>query len=197
MATKGKNASGRRRGGVNTTSRSTRRAPKKTTTNRAASSSSRVSAAKAAGELGQLKEPKSPMPEQHQRKPGLEWKLRPRPRYEAPHYKGSGKLKNKVALITGGDSGIGRAVAVLFAREGADVAFTYLPQEKGDALETAEAIEAEGRKAHFIAGDLQKPEFSRRAVSETIKNLGKLDVLVNNLPINRRKTWPPLALTHP
>ena len=94
------------------------------------------------GEVGQLKEPMSPMPAQHQRKPGLEWKLDPRPRYEAPHYKGADKLKNKVALVTGGDSGIGRAVAVLFAREGADVAITHLPAEKTDAQETVEAIDA-------------------------------------------------------
>ena len=127
-----------------------------------------------------MKEPKSPMPAQHQRKPGIESKLRPRPKFEAQHYKGSDKLKNKVALITGGDSGIGRAVAVLFAREGADVAFTYLPPEKNDALETAEAIEAEGQKAHLIAGDLRKPEFARKAVEETVKRLGKLDILVNN-----------------
>src|SRR5918999_3942987 len=119
-------------------------------------------------EMGQLKEPKSPMPAQHQRKPGLEWKLDPRPRYEGPHYKGADKLKNKVALVTGGDSGIGRAVAVLFAREGADVAITYLPAEKTDARETVAAIEAEGRNAFAIAGDLQKPEFSRRAVKQTI-----------------------------
>ena len=130
--------------------------------------------------MGQLEQPKSPMPEQHQSKPGIESKLKPRPRFQAPHYVGAGKLAKKVALITGGDSGIGRAVAVLFAREGADVAFTYLPEEKSDALETAHAIEAEGRKVHFIAGDLRKPEFARRAVKETIKQLGKLDVLVNN-----------------
>lgn len=138
--------------------------------------------------MGQLKEPKSPMPEQHQRKPGLEFKIKPRPRYQAPHYKGSGKLENKVALITGGDSGIGRAVAVLFAREGADVAFTYLPQEKSDALETAEAIEAEGRKVYFIDGDLRKPEFSRRAVKQTIAKLGKLDILVNNAAFQQHQS---------
>src|SRR5215210_8469829 len=80
-----------------------------------------------------LEEPKSPMPPQHQPKPGKEHKLDPRPRYEAPLYTGAGKLKEKVALITGGDSGIGRAVAVLFAREGADVAFTFLKEEKQDA----------------------------------------------------------------
>ena len=131
-------------------------------------------------EIGQLKQPKSPMPAQHQRKPGLEWKLDPRPRYEAPHYKGAGKLKNKVALVTGGDSGIGRAVAVLFAREGADVAITYLPVEKTDAKETLEAITAEGRKGFAISGDVQRPQFSRRAVKQTIEKLGKLDILVNN-----------------
>src|SRR5918994_6559101 len=99
---------------------------------------------KRAKEIGQLKEPKSPMPAQHQRKPGIESKLDPRPRYQAPLYRGSGKLNHKVALITGGDSGIGRAVAVLFAREGADVAFTHLRQEREDAAETRQAVEQEG-----------------------------------------------------
>lgn len=134
----------------------------------------------AKAETGQLKEPKSPMPAQHQRKPGLESKLNPRPRYKAPQYKGSGKLKGKVALITGGDSGIGRAVAVLFAREGADVAFTYLPAEKSDARKTVQAVEQEGRSAFSIAGDLRKPAFSRRAVKQTLAKLGKIDILVNN-----------------
>jgi NAD(P)-dependent dehydrogenase (short-subunit alcohol dehydrogenase family) len=132
------------------------------------------------GEIRQLQEPKSPMPAQHQRKPGLESKLTPRPRYQAPHYKGADKLKEKVALITGGDSGIGRAVAVLFAREGADVAFTYLPAEEADAQETVAAIEAEGRSAISIAGDVCDPKFSQQAVKQTVASLGKLDILVNN-----------------
>jgi NAD(P)-dependent dehydrogenase (short-subunit alcohol dehydrogenase family) len=131
-------------------------------------------------EIRQLKEPKSPMPPQHQQKPGIESKLRPRPRYTAPYYKGAEKLKQKVALITGGDSGIGRAVAVLFAREGADVAFTYLPAEESDARETAQAIEDEGRAALSISGDIQGPGFAGRAVKQTIARFGKLDILVNN-----------------
>jgi NAD(P)-dependent dehydrogenase (short-subunit alcohol dehydrogenase family) len=135
---------------------------------------------RAATELGQLKEPKSPMPAQHQRKPGFESKLSPRPRYKAPHYKGSGKLKDKVALITGGDSGIGRAVAMLFAREGADVAFTYLPVESKDARETLRAIELEGRSGLSIAGDLREHKFASDAVKQTVAALGKLDILVNN-----------------
>jgi NAD(P)-dependent dehydrogenase (short-subunit alcohol dehydrogenase family) len=130
--------------------------------------------------LGQMKEPKSPLPAQHQRKPGLESKLRPRPKYQAPYYKGSGKLAGKVALITGGDSGIGRAVAVLFAREGADVAITHLPQEINDARETVGAIEAEGREALAIAGDITDQRFPNTAVKQTLGKLGKLDILVNN-----------------
>src|SRR5688500_2215064 len=90
-------------------------------------------------------EPKSPMPAQHQEKPGIESKIRPRPEYEAPLYTGSAKLRDRVALITGGDSGIGRAVAVLFAREGADVGIVYLDEEQSDAEETRGAVEAEGR----------------------------------------------------
>jgi NAD(P)-dependent dehydrogenase (short-subunit alcohol dehydrogenase family) len=132
------------------------------------------------GELRKLDEPRSPMPAQHQRKPGLESKLSPRPRYQAPHYKGADKLRDKVALISGGDSGIGRAVAVLFAREGADVAITYLKEEKRDAEETRTAVEAEGGRALLMSGDVTDVKFCRRAVTETVKKLGKLDILVNN-----------------
>jgi len=132
------------------------------------------------GHEGRLEQPKSPMPAQHQRKPGDESKLKPKPRYEAPHYVGSGKLKNKVAIITGGDSGIGRAVAVLFAREGADVAFTFLKEEKQDANETKRAVEAEGRRAYPMMGDVRDPKICRKWVEKTVEEFGKLDILVNN-----------------
>ena len=131
-------------------------------------------------EVGRQKQPKSPMPPQHQPKPGLESKITPRPQYEAPLYQGSGKLKGKVALITGGDSGIGRAVAVLYAREGADVGIVYLPEEQSDAEETRRAVEAEGRSALLIPGDVTEAEFCGKAVERTVKEYGKLDVLVNN-----------------
>src|SRR5918996_2486270 len=91
--------------------------------------------------------PKPPFPPQHQPKPGIESKIRPRPEYKAPEYRGADKLKELAALITGGDSGIGRAVAVLFAREGADVALVYLHEEQRDADETKRSVEAEGRRA--------------------------------------------------
>lgn len=120
------------------------------------------------------------MPPQHQPKPGIEAKLEPRPRYEAPLYKGAEKLKEKVALITGGDSGIGRAVAVLFAREGADVAFTFLKEEKQDAEETRRAIEAEGQRAHAMSGDVTDPKVCKKFVEQTVEKFGKLDILVNN-----------------
>ena len=131
-------------------------------------------------ELGKLEEPMSPMPPQHQPKPGIEAELDPRPNYLAPLYKGAEKLKDKVALITGGDSGIGRAVAVLFAREGADVAFTFLKEEQRDADETKRAVEAEGQRAIAIEGDLTDPEFCKEAVERAVDEFGKLDVLVNN-----------------
>ena len=129
---------------------------------------------------GKVKEPKSPMPAQHQPKPGVEAKLEPRPRYEAPLYTGSGKLKEKVALITGGDSGIGRAVAVLFAREGADVAFTFLKEEKQDAEETKRAVEAEGQRAYPMMGDVRDSRMCKKLVEQTVDEFGKLDILVNN-----------------
>ena len=125
-------------------------------------------------------QPKSPMPAQHQRKPGLESKIRPRPEYEAPLYHGSGKLQNKVALITGGDSGIGRAVAVLFAREGADISVVYLPEEQRDAEETKQVVEAAGGHALLIPGDVRRAEFCRKAVERTVEEFGRLDILVNN-----------------
>jgi len=123
--------------------------------------------------------PVPPFKRQHQAKPGSEATLEPAPMYDAPFYKGSGKLDGKVALISGGDSGIGRAVAVLFAREGADVAILHLGED-GDARETVAAIEMEGRKGIAISGDVRDAGFCRRAVAKTVKALGGLDVLVNN-----------------
>src|SRR6185503_14508413 len=123
-----------------------------------------AASARQSGEVRQRVEPKSPMPKQHQEKPGLESKVTPRPRYEAPRYNGADKLAGKVALITGGDSGIGRAVAVLFAREGADVAFTYLKEEESDACETRDAIEREGRRALMITLEARDPDSCRKAV---------------------------------
>ncbi len=124
--------------------------------------------------------PKPPFPEQPISEPGLESKMDPRPRYEAEKYRAAGKLTDKTALVTGGDSGIGRAVCNLFSREGADVALVYLPEEQIDAEETRSIIEGNGRKAVLIPGDVRDPEFCRGAVEQVIQALGKLDVLVNN-----------------
>jgi NAD(P)-dependent dehydrogenase (short-subunit alcohol dehydrogenase family) len=129
--------------------------------------------------VGQRNYPEPPLAKQHLEKPGLERDLEPRPEYEAPEYRGSGKLEDKVALVTGGDSGIGRAVAVLFAREGADVAIIYLDEDE-DAEETRRAVEAEGRRALLIPGDVTDPEFCREAVETTVRELDQLDILVNN-----------------
>ncbi len=129
---------------------------------------------------GEQQQPVSPLPAQHQEKPGIEARMTPRPEYAAPLYRGSGKLEGKVAIVTGGDSGIGRAVAVLFAREGADVAIVYLTAEQEDAEETRRAVEAEGRRALLLPGDVKSSEFCRDAVERTVGALGRLDVLVNN-----------------
>lgn len=134
------------------------------------------------------KHPKSPLPEQDQKRPGIESKIEPRPQYLAPGYKGSDKLKDKAALITGGDSGIGRSVAVLFAREGADVAIVYLPEEQSDAEETAKHIEDEGGKSLLIKGDVKDSKFCREAVEKTVKKFGKLDILVNNAAFQKHQT---------
>ncbi len=132
-------------------------------------------------------EPKPPFPQGKLDKPGLESGMRPRPKYEAPRYKPAGKLEGKVALVTGGDSGIGRAVAVIFAREGADVAITALPAERGDADETLRAIEREGRKGVVIEGDLTDRDVCRDAVERTVGALGHLDILVHNAAHQNRK----------
>src|SRR4029077_9785385 len=123
--------------------------------------------------------PVPPLPSQHLKKPGKESDLELRPMYDAPHYKGSEKLLDKVALITGGDSGIGRAVAVLFAREGADVAIAYLDEHE-DAAETQRAVENEGRRCILLPGDAADPKYCKAAVAKTVKAFGKLDILVNN-----------------
>src|SRR5437667_9796267 len=121
-------------------------------------------------------EPKPPFPEQKLDKPGIEAELTPRPRYRAPRYKPAGKLEGKVALITGGDSGIGRAVALLYAREGANVSITYLPEEQSDADETRKAVEAAGAKCLVIAGDLTDASFCDDIIDRTVREFGKLDI---------------------
>jgi NAD(P)-dependent dehydrogenase (short-subunit alcohol dehydrogenase family) len=117
-------------------------------------------------------------PQKQDRQPGRESEMNPRPDY-MPRYPGSGRLEGKVAIVTGGDSGIGRAVSVLFAREGANVAIIYL-EENDDAKETAEAIKREGRECLTIAGDIGEEQFCRRAVDQAVQRFGRLDVLVNN-----------------
>jgi NAD(P)-dependent dehydrogenase (short-subunit alcohol dehydrogenase family) len=132
-------------------------------------------------------EPKPPFPKQKLDKPGLESELEPRPRYEAPAYRPANKLAGKRALITGGDSGIGRAVAVLFAREGADVAISYLPEEQSDADETKRAVETAGRVCVCIPGDLGDAGFCGALVERVVRELGGLDILVSNAAHQNRK----------
>src|SRR5690606_34496001 len=118
-------------------------------------------------------------PDQSQSQPGKQSKMHPEPEIIRKDYKGSDKLKNKVALITGGDSGIGRSVALHFAREGADVAIIYLEEDK-DALDTKKLVEKEGQKCLIIEGDLTDEKFSKTAVEKCIKTFKKLNILVNN-----------------
>jgi NAD(P)-dependent dehydrogenase (short-subunit alcohol dehydrogenase family) len=132
-------------------------------------------------------EPKPPYPEQKLEKPGIEAEMEMQPQWRAPKYKAAGKLEGKVALVTGGDSGIGRAVAYLYAREGADVAIVHLPEERRDADETRKAIEGEGRRCLAIAGDLTDPRFCRDVVERTVRELGHLDILVSNAAWQNRK----------
>lgn len=126
-----------------------------------------------------MREYPASFPHQHHKKPGHEARLDPQPMWDAPGYKGSGKLQDKVAIITGGDSGIGRAVAVLYAREGADVAIVYL-NEHEDAEPTKRAVEKEGRKAILISGDVRSKKFCEDAIKQTLAELGKVDILVSN-----------------
>jgi hypothetical protein len=134
---------------------------------------------KGAMQAGARRYPEPPFPKQHLPKPGHEAALNPQPCYDAPFYRGSGKLRGQTALITGGDSGIGRAVAVLFAREGADIAIVYL-DEHADAKATQGLVEAEGRRCILIPGDVTKRKFCFDAVARTVRKFGRLDVLVNN-----------------
>lgn len=130
-------------------------------------------------QAGARRYPEPPLPKQHQPKPGSEAQLDPAPMYDAPYYKGSEKLLDKIAIITGGDSGIGRSVAVLFAREGADVAILHLAEDE-DAAETRHAVEAECRRCLVIAGDVRQRQFCREAVARVVQEFGGLDILVNN-----------------
>jgi NAD(P)-dependent dehydrogenase (short-subunit alcohol dehydrogenase family) len=124
--------------------------------------------------------PIPPFPKQRQQMSGNEGPLRPQAQHTGKGYRPASKLEGKCALITGGDSGIGRAIAILYAREGADVALVYLPDDQQDAEQTRQLVEQEGRRAVLIPGDVRDASFCRRAVERTVRELGKLDILVNN-----------------
>jgi len=132
-------------------------------------------------------QPKPPFAKQKQEPPGIEAELDPKPRYQARRYKAAGKLEGKVALITGGDSGIGRAVAVLFAREGANVAISYLPDEEKDATETQRAVQAEDRECLLLPGDITTRACCEALVEQTVQRFGSLDILVPNAAHQTRK----------
>jgi NAD(P)-dependent dehydrogenase (short-subunit alcohol dehydrogenase family) len=128
-------------------------------------------------------QPRPPFPPQGIEPPGEESKMRPKPRFEAPRYRPASKLDNKIALITGGDSGIGRAVAVIFAREGADLALIYLAEEERDARRTEQAIREAGREVMLLPGDVRDEAFCVEAIAAVIERFGRLDILVNNAAI--------------
>ncbi|MDM0043493.1 SDR family oxidoreductase [Variovorax dokdonensis] len=138
------------------------------------------SSKKRAVQAGERKEPVNPLPAQHLAKPGLESQLEVQPRFAALAYRGSGKLEGMSAIVTGGDSGIGRAVSVLFAREGANVAIIHLPSEQADADQTCAEVQKEGGRCLSIIGDVRDPAFCRRAVKRAADEFGQLDILVNN-----------------
>jgi NAD(P)-dependent dehydrogenase (short-subunit alcohol dehydrogenase family) len=119
-------------------------------------------------------------PQKQEQQPGLEQEMTPQPEYIRPNYKGSQKLEGKVALITGGDSGIGRSVAVHFAREGADVAITYLPTEEEDAYKTRQLVEEAGQRCLTLPGDLRDRQYCQEIVERTVDELGGLNIVVNN-----------------
>lgn len=135
---------------------------------------------KGAMQAGARRYPEPPFKADGQDRPGIEAAQGLKPMYDAPYWKGSGKLEGSTTIVTGGDSGIGRAVAVLFAREGADVAILHLPGEEEDAAEVCRAIEAEGRRALAIAGDVTERQFCFDAVDRVAREFGRIDVLVNN-----------------
>jgi NAD(P)-dependent dehydrogenase (short-subunit alcohol dehydrogenase family) len=147
----------------------------------------RAKVAGQADESSSLSEPEPPFAKQHQESPGLESKLDPPPRYQADAYKAAGKLAGRVALITGGDSGIGRAVATIFAREGADVAINYLEEEQTDAEKTRREVEACGRECLLLPADLTDPGACDEIVEKTVEQLGAIDILVSNAAYQRRK----------
>src|SRR5690349_20852782 len=132
-------------------------------------------------------EPKPPYPGQKLEKPGIEAEMEMKPQWRAPKYKAAGKLEGKVALITGGDSGIGRAVAFLYAREGADVAINYLPEEQSDAEEVKRSIDSLGRRCLLLPGDLTRASACAQIVEKTTHAFGRLDVLVSNAAHQSRK----------
>ncbi|MDP9309483.1 MAG: SDR family oxidoreductase [Chloroflexota bacterium] len=128
---------------------------------------------------------KPPFPEQQQQPPGLESEMQPKPDYGEESYRGSGRLEGKAAIITGGDSGIGRAVALAFAREGADVLISYLPEEETDAQETVRVVEAAGRRAVAVPGDIGSESHCQQIVQRAVQELGHIDILVNNAAFQR------------